>query len=69
MNSFNGSYTPSLLYINNAIILTFSSFVALLRFPILQKLVACSCVVSFFALYVFYSCRSCVLVLGVGCWW
>ena len=69
MNSFDGSYTPSLLYIDNAIILTFSSFVALLRFPMSRKLLACSCVVSFFALYVLYSCRSCVLVLGLGCCW
>ena len=28
-----------------------------------------SCVVSCFALYILYSCRTCVLVLGVGCCW
>ena len=69
INSFDGSNKSSLLYIGRAIILTLSSFVALLKFSMSQKLLACICVVSFFALNVLYSCGSCDFVLGAGlCW-
>lgn len=46
-------------------ITTLSSLVALLRFPMTQKLICCSSVVNIFALNVLYSCRNCVLILDV----
>ena len=69
INLFDGSNKSSLLYIASAITLTLSSFAALLKFSMSQKLLACICVVSFFALNVLYSCSSCDFVLGVRlCW-